>query len=105
MIVHHESAEQSQKTAQGKVINPAGAIEWDLKTAVSTSFGLTTREIQALQAYHQSTNINTARALAVKQYMQSGKTCGAIVRALRGSYGERMVKGDHAALSRLKKGI
>ena len=74
-------------------------VEW---AASEIQVGLTDREIQALCIKHKSKSPNLERAQKVKQYMLEGKTCSRIVQILRNQYGERMVKGDHAALKNIK---
>jgi len=62
-------------------------------------------ELKALQSKHKSRNVNTARVSEVKNLMQQGKTQTQIIQKLRGrkGFGERQIKKDMAALSKLKK--
>ena len=62
-------------------------------------------ELKALQSKHKSRNVNTARVSEVKKLMLQGKTQTQIIQKLRGrkGFGERQIKKDMAALSKLKK--
>lgn len=62
-------------------------------------------ELKALQKKHGSRNVNTDRIAEVKSLMAQGKTQTQIIQKLRGrrGFGERQIKKDMAALSKLKK--
>lgn len=89
----------------GPAITDGKSIEWSSANQDAPAFGLTDSEIRRLQTKHKSNKINQARALAVKRLMGEGKKCNEIVMALRHRYGSRMVRGDHAALSEVKKAL
>jgi hypothetical protein len=67
---------------------------------------LTGPELIALQRKHGTKDINISRATKVKALMLDGKTQTQIIRDLRllgRGFQERMVKADHAALSKYVK--
>ena len=71
------------------------SVTWELKKTVED---LTIEEVRVLPGI----NPNFQRARDVKRLMQKGFTCTQIVQALRSKYSERAVKGDHAALNKIK---
>jgi hypothetical protein len=74
---------------------PNNSVVWEVKQAQDAE--LTYAEMRALPGK----NPNFQRAKEVKRLMVSGKTCTQIVMALR-KYSERAVKGDHAALNKVR---
>lgn len=83
------------------------SLEWDVKkTAV-----LTPQEIQALNRYYAPHSPNLQRATEVKNLMLQKKKRVEIVsiltRSHRGQrgYGERVISGDHATLSKVGEGV
>lgn len=84
-----------------------GTVYWgdNWQPAASTP-GLTEQEMKALRDKHKSPNINTERAIAVKNCMRDGMSCAEIIATFRSrqGYGERSIKADHAALSPIVKG-
>jgi len=82
------------------------SVSWDVVATTNQSAAtLTPVEVKALQKKHGSRNINTERIAEVKRLMCLGKTQAQIIQKLRGKrgMGERQVKKDMAALSKLKK--
>ena len=77
-----------------------GVMDWDTNLPDG---GLHVNEIKMLQSKHGTKNVIMKRATAVKGMMMQGKTQAQITRALKPlgwGYGERMIKADHAALSK-----
>lgn len=82
------------------------SVSWDvLSQQAVPSEGISPTELKALQSKHKSRNVNTARVSEVKALMRQGKTQSQIIQKLRGrkGMGERQIKKDMAALSKLKK--
>lgn len=81
------------------------SVEWIITETPRPDASLTPAEIKALEKKHASRNINTGRIAEVKTLMQQGKTQAQIIQRLRGrrGFGERQIKKDMAALSKLKK--
>lgn len=83
------------------------SVSWDITTGPKTSEPacISSAELKALQKKHGSTNVNTARIEQVKQLMQKGCTQIQIIHKLKGrrGFGERQIKKDMAALSKLSK--
>jgi len=69
-----------------------GSIVWEIKKNADSE--LTYEEMCRLPGKTP----NFQRAKDIKRLMNAGKTCSQIVQILRAKYGERSVKGDHAAL-------
>jgi DNA-binding NarL/FixJ family response regulator len=78
-----------------------GVVEWNVQTQST----LTDAEIIALRRKHKTQNINLQRAEDVKRLMAEGMRCKDICARLRRQYGERMIKTDHATLSRIGEGL
>lgn len=82
------------------------SVSWDVENPVQApDASISPAELKALQKKHGSRNVNTDRASQVKKLMQQGKTQVQIIQKLRGprGFGERQIKKDTAALSKLKK--
>lgn len=78
-------------------------VDWSPDTQ---AVALTGPELIALQRKHGTKDINISRATKVKQLMLDGKTQTQIIRDLRllgRGFQSRMVKEDHAALSKYVK--
>ena len=82
------------------------SVSWDvLSPQAVPDASISPAELKALQTKHKSRNVNTARVSAVKGLIAKGKTQTQIIQTLRGrkGMGERQIKKDMAALSKLKK--
>ena len=81
------------------------SVEWNVSPTQALQVQFTPAEIKALEAKHGSRNINTDRITEVKKLMGQGKTQAQIIQKLRGrrGFGERQIKKDMAALSKVKK--
>lgn len=82
------------------------SVSWDIKSPQQVpDSSISTAELKALQKKHGSRNVNTDRIAEVKSLMAQGKTQTQIIQKLRGrrGFGERQIKKDMAALSKLKK--
>jgi len=82
------------------------SVSWDVENPGQVpDASISPAELKALQKKHGSRNVNTDRASQVKKLMQQGKTQVQIIQKLRGprGFGERQIKKDTAALSKLKK--
>lgn len=84
--------------------------EWVEKTVVweveTRSVDLTPSDIEALRKQHKTKDVNLKRAGMVKKMMLEGLPQARIIKALRShghGFGERMIKHDSAALSRVAK--
>ena len=81
------------------------SVEWTVSSSQAPEQSLTPAEIKALETKHGSRNINTGRIAEVKRLMGMGKTQAQIIQKLRGrrGFGERQIKKDMSALSKVKK--
>jgi len=82
------------------------SVSWDIQNpGQAPDASISPAELKALQKKHGSRNVNTDRIGEVKRLMQQGKTQVQIIQKLRGrrGFGERQIKKDMAALSKLKK--
>jgi hypothetical protein len=81
------------------------SVEWTVSATPQPQTALTPAELKALEKKHESRNVNTARVVEVKALMQQGKTQLQIIHKLKGrkGMGERQIKKDMAALSKLTK--
>jgi hypothetical protein len=82
------------------------SVSWDIESPGQTpDASISPVELKALQKKHGSRNVNTDRVGEVKRLMGQGKTQAQIIQKLRGrrGFGERQIKKDMAALSKLKK--
>lgn len=101
-------AQQSTSTA---LLNVQGtwsgsSVSWDISGPQNiTDASISPLELKALQKKHGSRNVNTERIAEVKALMGQGKTQTQIIQKLRGrrGFGERQIKKDMAALSKLRK--
>jgi hypothetical protein len=82
------------------------SVSWNIESPGQTpDSSISPVELKALQKKHGSRNVNTDRVGEVKKLMGQGKTQSQIIQKLRGrrGFGERQIKKDMAALSKLKK--
>jgi hypothetical protein len=82
------------------------SVSWDIESPGQVpDASISPIELKALQKKHGSRNVNIDRIGEVKRLMQQGKTQVQIIQKLRGrrGFGERQIKKDMAALSKLKK--
>lgn len=82
------------------------SVSWDVENPVQApDASISPAELKALQKKHGSRNVNTDRVSEVKKLIGQGKTQTQIIQKLRGrrGFGERQIKKDMAALSKLKK--
>jgi hypothetical protein len=82
------------------------SVSWDIESPGQTpDASISPLELKALQKKHGSRNVNTDRIGEVKRLMGQGKTQIQIIHQLKGrrGFGERQIKKDMAALSKLKK--
>jgi len=103
-----QTDQESTSTALMKVQGTwsGGSVSWDIKSPQQVpDASISTAELKALQKKHGSRNVNTDRIAEVKGLMAQGKTQTQIIQKLRGrrGFGERQIKKDMAALSKLKK--
>lgn len=109
----HKQTQQptDQSSTSTALINVQGtwsgtSVSWDIKSPQQApESSISPLELKALQKKHGSRNVNTDRIAEVKSLMGQGKTQTQIIQKLRGrrGFGERQIKKDMAALSKLKK--
>jgi hypothetical protein len=109
----HKQTQQptDQSSTSTALINVQGtwsgtSVSWDIESPQQVpNAGISPLELKALQKKHGSRNVNTDRIAEVKSLMGQGKTQTQIIQKLRGrrGFGERQIKKDMAALSKLKK--
>lgn len=109
----HKQTQQApiQRSTSTDLLNVQGtwsgsSVSWDIESpGQAPDASISPLELKALQKKHGSRNINTDRISEVKALMGQGKTQTQIIQKLRGrrGFGERQIKKDMAALSKLKK--
>lgn len=105
------TATATKPSTSAALINATGtwsgsSVSWDTLSSNNVpDQSISPVELKALQTKHKSRNVNTARVSEVKKLMWQGKTQTQIIQKLRGrkGFGERQIKKDMAALSKLKK--
>jgi len=108
----HKQAQPNQivRSTSTDLLNVQGtwsgsSVSWDICPGQAPDASISPMELKALQTKHKSRNVNTDRIGEVKRLMKQGKTQVQIIQKLRGrrGFGERQIKKDMAALSKLKK--
>lgn len=108
---HKPSTTAAKPSTSVALMNATGtwsgsSVSWDaLSPQAVPNEGISPAELKALQTKHKSRNVNMARISEVKALMGQGKTQTQIIQKLRGrkGFGERQIKKDMAALSKIKK--
>lgn len=108
---HKQIQQTDQSSTSTALMNVQGtwsgtSVSWDIESPCKVQdASISPLELNALQKKHGSRNINTDRIAQVKNLMVQGKTQTQIIQKLKGrrGFGERQIKKDMAALSKLKK--